>query len=76
MTQEVSKNYGVLIKEEGVALRGTFIIDPRGILKYIVVSDNNVGRSVDEIIRVLSALQTGGLCQLGWKPGDKTLDNK
>ncbi|OYD07492.1 peroxiredoxin [Paludifilum halophilum] len=74
ITHKVSRDYGVLIEEEGVALRGLFIIDPEGILRYQVVSDNNIGRSVDETLRVLQALQTGGLCPSDWKPGQKTLE--
>ncbi len=69
----VSRDYGVLIKEEGIALRGTFIIDPDGILQYYVVSNLNVGRSVTETLRVLEALQSGGLCPVEWHEGDKTL---
>jgi len=70
---KVSKDYGVLIEEEGVALRGLFIIDPEGELKYQTVFDNNIGRDVDETLRVLQALQTGGLCPANWKPGQETL---
>lgn len=70
----VSREYGVLIEEEGVALRGLFIIDPEGELKYQVVNHNNIGRSVDETLRVLQALQTGGLCPVNWKPGQSTLN--
>ncbi len=73
MTKQVSRDYDVLIEEEGVALRGLFIIDPAGVLKYQVVHDLNIGRSVDETLRVLEALQTGGLCPANWKPGQKTL---
>lgn len=65
----VSRDYGVLIEETGEALRGTFIIDPDGILRYTVVSDLNVGRSIDETLRVVQALQTGELCGMEWKPG-------
>ena len=53
--------------------RGLFIIDPDGILQYRVVHNLSVGRNVEETLRVLSALQTGELCPLGWKPGEKTL---
>jgi len=53
--------------------RGLFIIDPEGIIRYQIVSDLNVGRSVDEILRVLKAFQTGGLCPIDWQPGEKTL---
>jgi peroxiredoxin 2/4 len=70
---KVSKDYGVLIEEEGVALRGLFIISPTGELMYSVVNHNNIGRDVDETLRVLQALQTGGLCPVNWKPGQKTL---
>lgn len=73
ITKEVSRNYGVLIEEKGVALRGLFIIDPNGIIRYQVVHDLNVGRSVDETLRVLGALQAGGMCPADWKPGQKTL---
>jgi alkyl hydroperoxide reductase subunit AhpC len=56
-----------------VALRGLFIIDPSGILQYGVVHSLNIGRSTDETLRVLEALQTGGLCPSDWKPGQRTL---
>lgn len=72
-THEVAEKYGVLIPEEGVALRGLFIISPEGDLRYAVVNDNNIGRDVDETLRVLQALQSGGLCPANWHPGDETL---
>ncbi|PKR86890.1 peroxiredoxin [Heyndrickxia camelliae] len=71
---KVSRDYGVLIEEEGVALRGLFIINPEGELMYQVVNHNNIGRSVEETLRVLQALQTGGLCPANWKPGQATLN--
>ena len=70
---KVSRDYGVLIEEEGIALRGLFIINPEGELQYAVVHHNNIGRDVDEVLRVLQALQTGGLCPANWKPGQETL---
>lgn len=73
ITKEVAREYGVLIEEEGIALRGLFIIDPEGVLRYQVISDLNVGRSVEETLRVLSALQTGGMCPIDWHPGERTL---
>ena len=73
MTHKVSRDYGVLIEEEGTALRGTFIVDPDSVLRYALYHDNGVGRSVDECLRVLEALQTGELCPASWKPGEKTL---
>ncbi len=73
ITKTTARNYGILDEEAGVALRGLFIIDPKGVLQYQVVHNLSVGRSVDETLRVLEALQTGELCPLGWKPGEKTL---
>lgn len=73
LSREVSRAYGVLVEERGYSLRGLFIIDPNGILKYMAVHDENVGRNVEETLRVLEALQTGELCPLGWRPGEKTL---
>lgn len=73
MSREMSRNYGVLIEDKGFALRGTFVIDPEGILRYQLVHDLTVGRNADELLRVLSSLQTGELCPANWKPGQKTL---
>ncbi len=73
LNREMSREYGVLIEEKGHALRGTFIIDPEGVLRYQLVHDLTVGRSADETLRVLSSLQTGELCPANWKPGQKTL---
>ncbi|MEW6210394.1 MAG: peroxiredoxin [Acidobacteriota bacterium] len=73
VTKQVARDYGVLIENRGIALRGLFVIDPEGILRYKVVHDLNIGRSVDETLRVVQALQTGGLCQAEWRPGQETL---
>ena len=73
ITKAVARDYGVLIEDKGVALRGLFVIDPEGVLRYAVVHDLNVGRSADETLRVIQALQTGGLCQADWRPGQETL---
>ena len=73
MTKQVAKDYGVLVEEEGIALRGLFIIDPEGIVRYSVVHDLDVGRSVNETLRVLKALKTGGLCPVDWEGGDDLL---
>ncbi|MBI5045498.1 MAG: peroxiredoxin [Candidatus Niyogibacteria bacterium] len=72
--KRMSEDYEVLLEEEGIALRGTFIVDPKGKLRYMVISDNDVGRSVKETLRVLKALQTGKLCPVEWAPGKKTLN--
>jgi len=71
-THQVSASYDVLLAS-GEAARGTFIIDPEGIIRWVVVSDNSVGRSVKETLRALEALQTGELCPVEWRPGQKTL---
>lgn len=72
-TLAVSRAYDVLIEEEGVALRGLFVIDPDGILQYQVIHNLNVGRNVDETLRVIQALQTGGRCAANWRPGQSNL---
>ncbi|MDO8602139.1 MAG: peroxiredoxin [bacterium] len=71
-THELSNGYEVL-SADGASQRGTFIIDPEGVLRWMMVSDNSVGRSVKEILRALQALQTGELCPVEWTPGSKTL---
>lgn len=72
-TKEVARAYEVLDEASGQAYRGLFIIDPEGIVRYQVVHDMDVGRSVDETLRVLEALQMGGLCPANWKPGQQLL---
>ncbi len=71
-TQEVARAYGVL-DSDGAAQRGTFIIDPTGIVRWMMVSDNSVGRSVKEVLRAVQALQTGELCPAEWEVGTPTL---
>jgi peroxiredoxin (alkyl hydroperoxide reductase subunit C) len=68
----MSRAYGVLDEKEGVSLRATFIINPAREVNYFVVSHMNVGRSVEETLRVLKALRTGKLCPAEWQPGEKT----
>ncbi|KAI0338513.1 peroxiredoxin [Trametopsis cervina] len=75
--QRISRDYGVLIEDEGVALRGLFIIDPKGILRQITVNDLPVGRSVDETIRLIKAFQFveehGEVCPANWQEGSKSM---
>lgn len=73
-SKSMSRAYGVLDEKEGVSLRATFIINPAGVLCYQVVSHVNVGRSVEETLRVLKALRTERLCPSDWKPGEPTGD--
>ncbi|MFO1011025.1 MAG: peroxiredoxin [Planctomycetota bacterium] len=71
--RELSNALGILHKDAGVPLRATFIVDPEGVIRWVNVNDLEVGRSVDEVLRVLDALQTGELCPCNWKSGEKTL---
>jgi len=73
MNRDVSRKYGALIEEKGHTTRATFIIDPEGTLQYALYHNTNVGRSVEETVRVLEALQTGERCPVEWKKGEKTL---
>lgn len=68
----VCRDYGVLIEEEGVAQRALFIVDPDGIVRYQVIHDSDVGRSVDEPLRVLRALRVGNRMPADWQPGQAT----
>ena len=72
-TKQVAKEYGVLLEKLGAALRATFIIGPDGLVRAYIVQDLTVGRSIDEILRLVSALGTGGLCPTGWRPGEPLL---
>ncbi len=71
-SHELSRAFGVL-GDDGAALRGTFLVDPGGILRHASVTDLNVGRSPAETLRVLRALRTGELCPVDWRPAVATL---
>ena len=71
--RELSQALGILHKEEGVALRATFIVDPEGIIRYVGVNDLSVGRNPKEVLRTLDALQTDELCPCNWQKGDDVL---
>jgi len=66
--------FGVYLEWQKLALRGLFFIDPNGVLQYSVIHNTSVGRRTDELLRVLDALQSGGLCPENWTPGAPTLD--
>jgi peroxiredoxin 1 len=74
---DISRRYGVLIEEDGVAFRGLFVIDEKGNLRQITINDLPVGRSVDEALRLVQAFQFtdkhGEVCPAGWKPGADTM---
>jgi len=71
--KELSSALGILHKQDGVALRATFIVDPAGIIRWASVNDLSVGRNVEEVVRTLDALQTDELCPCNWKKGEDTL---
>jgi NADH-dependent peroxiredoxin subunit C len=77
-TGKVSKQFGTYIYEEGLALRGSFIINPDGILKSYEMNDNSIGRSAKELLRKLRAAKfveenEGLVCPASWEPGKDTL---
>ena len=71
-THAVARDYGVLVEEEGIALRGLFIVDPDGVLQYLTVNNLNIGRSVDETLRVLQILQSAPSLTL-WQRSQKRI---
>lgn len=71
--RELAGRLGILDPEAGVAQRAAYIVDPKGLIRFVYVTDGNVGRSPEEVLRVLDALQTGELCPCNWKQGDETL---
>lgn len=71
--RELTQALGILDAQEGVAQRATFIVDPQGITRFVMVTDLNVGRNPQEVLRVLDALQTDELCPCNWKKGEDTI---
>jgi alkyl hydroperoxide reductase subunit AhpC len=71
--RELSQTLGILDPNEGVSQRATFIIDPEGVIRFVYVTDLNVGRNPKEVLRVVDALQTDELCPCNWEKGQKTL---
>ncbi|HLC88601.1 MAG TPA: redoxin domain-containing protein, partial [Candidatus Nanoarchaeia archaeon] len=77
-TGNICRAYGTYIFEDGLSLRGTFIIDPEGVLKAYEIHDNSIGRSSLELLRKIKAAQFvrkhgGEVCPANWQPGDKSL---
>ena len=71
--RELTQALGILDQNEGVAQRATFIADPQGIIRFVMVTDLNVGRNAKEVLRVLDALQTDELCPCNWQKGEETI---
>ncbi len=77
LNKKISLSYGVLLEDMGVSLRGLFIIDREGIIRHSLINDLPLGRSVDEALRILEALQFheehGEVCPANWKPGEEAM---
>ncbi|KAJ0480662.1 putative thioredoxin-dependent peroxiredoxin [Helianthus annuus] len=78
VTKSISKAFNVLIEDQGIALRGLFIIDKEGVIQHSTINNLAIGRSVDETLRTLQALQfvqenPDEVCPAGWKPGEKSM---
>lgn len=71
--RDLTESLGILDAAEGVAQRATYVVDPEGIIRFVMVTDLSVGRNVKEVIRVLDALQTDELCPCNWQKGEETL---
>lgn len=71
--RELAEELGILDPSEGVCQRATFIVDPENTVRFVAVTDLSVGRNVDDVLRVLDALQTDELCPCNWKKGEETL---
>ncbi len=77
-TGALSRAFGVMIEEEGLAYRGTFLVDPEGKIKLAEIQDNSIGRNADELLRKVEAAQfvashSGEVCPAKWKKGQETL---
>lgn len=77
-TGAITRNFGVMIEDEGLALRGSFVINPEGVIKVIEVNDLGIGRAANELLRKIQAAQyvathEGEVCPASWQPGDATL---
>lgn len=77
LNKDISKKYGVLLKDAGIALRGLFILDKEGVIHHATINNLPLGRNVDEVLRTLDALQFteehGEVCPANWSPGDTAM---
>lgn len=77
LNHEISWKYNVLIEDMGIALRGLFLIDTKGVIRHMLINDLPLGRSVPEALRMVDALiyfeENGEVCPANWKPGEKTI---
>ncbi len=77
LNKNIARSYDVLLEGPGIALRGLFIIDPKGVVRHATINDLPVGRNVDEALRVIEAFQFveehGEVCPANWRPGEDTM---
>ncbi len=73
ITRDLSQQLGILDINAGVAQRATYIVDPQGVIRFVYITDLNVGRNPSEVLRVLDALQTDELCPCNWKKGEEVI---
>src|SRR4029078_743383 len=77
LNKKIARDYGVLIEGPGIALRGLFIIDKNGVFKPATMNDLNLGRNIDEVLRLLDAIdfseEHGEVCPANWKKGEKAM---
>lgn len=71
--RELSHALGIIDPKEGVSQRATYLVDPDGIIRFIMITDLSVGRNVKEVLRILDALETGELCPVNWQKGEQTI---
>ena len=72
-SKSLAEDLGILEANEKIAYRATYIVDPQGIVRWVCANDLSVGRNVDEVLRVLDALQTDELCPCNWEAGQETI---
>jgi peroxiredoxin (alkyl hydroperoxide reductase subunit C) len=77
LTKQISRDYGVLLEDAGVALRGTFLIDKEGVVRHAVLNDLPLGRNISETLRMVEALQYhekhGEVCPANWQEGEEAM---
>lgn len=77
VTKSISKDYGVLLEDAGVALRATFVVDREGVVRHVTINDLQLGRSVDETLRIVQAVKFadahGDVCPVNWRPGQRSM---
>lgn len=77
LNKSIARDYGVLLEGPGIALRGLFIINAEGVLKHATINHLDLGRNVDEVLRLLDAIdyseQNGEVCPANWKKGEKAM---